>query len=123
MSEKLDLVIWNRAFSLKVLFDCFDDEEVLDSQRTALKYFKEADISASLDQVKQFCLEQNGKEIGTTIDNIFKYVVPYSVYIPRKQKESTAALLCHYRFDIENDLALIFENGNLVKICNPDYIL
>ena len=94
MNEKL--VIWDRAFELKVLFDCFDDEEILTSQKAALKSFAGADLSGSLDQVKQYCLEQNGKEIGATVNNIFKYVVPYSIYIPRKQEQSTATLLCHY---------------------------
>ena len=123
MSKKIALNLWNRDFQLKVVYDCLDGEEILDEQVAALEAFVDADTSKSLDQIKKYCLKENGKQIGDRIDNIFKYVIPHTIFVPRKQKKSTVAILCNYKFDLEHGLALVFEGKKLAEICNPDAIL
>jgi hypothetical protein len=123
MSKKVALNLWDRDFQLKVVFDCFGGEDILEEQVTALEEFLRTDTSKSLDQIKTHCLKKNGKEIGDNIDNIFKYVIPRSLYIPRKQKKPTVAILCDYKFDMEHGIAIVFEGKTISTICNPDVIL
>jgi hypothetical protein len=123
MSKKIALNLWNRDFQLKVVYDCFAGEEILDEQVAALETFADADTSKSLDQVKKYCLKENGNQIGDRVDNIFKYVIPHTIYVPRKQKKPTVAILCNYKFDLEHGIAIVFEGAKIAEICNPDVIL
>lgn len=123
MSKKATLNLWGRDFQLKVVYDCLDGEDILKEQVTALEEFLSADTSKSIDLVIKYCLSENGKEIGGNIDNIFKYVIPRSLYVPRKQKKPTVAILCDYKFDIEHGIAMVFEGRLISAICNPDIIL
>ena len=75
MTKKIS--IWGREFDLKVVFDCFDDEEILPIQEQALKSFLKADaaIEDSKKQVESYILNDDYAELETdSIDNIFKYV-------------------------------------------------
>jgi hypothetical protein len=73
--------------------------------------------------MKAHCLKENGAEIGDKIDNIFKYVIPRSLYIPRKQEKQTVAMLCDYKFDMEHGIAVVFENGQFKKVGSQDIVL
>ena len=122
--NNIKLEIWNRCFNLKVIFDCLDDEKILDNQKAALDNFLNTDITDSLDKVKTYCLKHNANDIETdTIENIFKYVIPKSVYVPRDAKKRVIAIMCEYRFDMEHGLAVVFENEKVKTICLQDYIL
>jgi len=122
--SNIKLEIWGRRFNLKVDFDCLDDEKILDNQNAALDNFMYADINASLDKVKTYCLKHNANDIGTdTIENIFKYVMPRSIYVPRDSKKRVIAIMCEYRFDMEHGLAVVFENEKVKSICSQDFIL
>ena len=123
MSKKVAVNMWGRDFQLKVVYDCFDGEDVLKEQTSALEEFLNADTSKSLESIKKHCLKEHGKEIGGNIENIFKYVIPHTVYVPRNQKKPTVAILCNYKFDLEHGIALVFENKKIATICNPDEIL
>ena len=120
------LTIWGREFDLKVVFDCFDDEEILPIQEQALKSFLKADaaIEDSKKQVESYILNDDYAELETdSIDNIFKFVIPTDIYIPRTPETRTAALLCDYRFDEEHGIAIVFENERFKEIGTQDIVL
>ena len=124
MTKKIS--IWGREFDLKVVFDCFDDEEVLPIQEQALKSFLKANaaIEDSKKQVENYILNDDYAELETdSIDNIFKFVIPTDIYIPRTPETRTAALLCNYRFDEEHGIAIVFENERFKEIGTQDIVL
>ena len=48
--------------------------------------------------------------------------MPKSIYVPRAEKK-IVAIICNYKFDIENGIAIVFENGTLKKIGPQEIIL
>ncbi len=122
--NNIKLEIWGRRFDLKVTMDCLGDEKVLENQELALDNFLNTDTIASLSKVKAYCLKHNANDIGTeTIENIFKYVMPKSIFVPRDTKKRVVAIMCEYRFDMEHGLAVVFENEKIKTICLQDDIL
>ena len=119
------LLIWNREFDLRVVFDSYD-EEVLPIQKQALEAFLKAEntIQESKKQLEKYILNDEYAEIeGNSIDNIFKYVIPTDIYIPRTPETRTVALLCDYRFDEEHGIAIVFENEQFKEIGEQDIVL
>lgn len=124
MTEKL--TIWGREFELRVTFDCFDNEEVLPIQEQALEAFLKADaaIEDSKKQVENYILNDDFAELESdSVDNIFKYVNPTDIYLPRTPEIRTAVLLCDYRFDEEHGIAIVFENEKFKEIDTQDIVL
>lgn len=119
------LLIWNREFDLRVVFDSYD-EEVLPIQEQALEAFLKSEntIQESKQQLEKYILNDEYAEIeGNSIDNIFKYVIPTDIYIPRTPETRTVALLCDYRFDEEHGIAIVFENEQFKEIGEQDIVL
>ena len=120
------MTIWGRQYDLPVVFDCFDNEEVLPIQEQALKEFLKAEntIQESKNQLEKYILNDEYAKIeGDSIDNIFKYVIPTDIYIPRTSEIRTVALLCDYRFDEEHGIAIVFENEQFKEIGEQDIVL
>ena len=122
--SKEKFLIWGRAFELNVQYDCYEDEDILPAQKVAFAFFKgEADHILNSDQeIKKYCFENNGAEIGEVIDNIFKYVIPVSIFVKRDEKKHVVAVMCNYKFDIEHGIALLFVNEKLVQIGSQDIV-
>mgnify|MGYP004444514825 FL=1 len=80
--RKTKMKIWGREFKLEVIYDVYKGESVLPEQRQALEKFVESDeaVKASLDAVKKHCLKDDNMQDVNTIDNIFKYVIPTSIF-------------------------------------------
>ena len=114
--------IWGRDFNLRVFFDAYEGEEILDIQNEALDDFVDAadKLFASYKELERYCIRRDGDLIGDSIENIFKYVKPESVYVKRNNKAHVVALLCNYRFDEEHGIALIYENEELKHIGTQD---
>ena len=124
--NKAKLMLWGREFNLDITYDCYNDEKVLESQKQAVQKFSEMldAIESSLDSVKSYCLSNNKEEIGAdTIDNIFKYVAPKYLFVPRDEKKQVVAIMCNYKFDSESGIAIVFENGKLKEIGKQEIIL
>jgi len=123
--SKVKLSIWGRSFELGVIYDKCSGEEVLDSQRDAVEAFMEkcpADQAKS--KVEAYVMKHAGdKFTQTNVDNIFKYVMPKTIYAPRDSKIGDVALLCNYKFDMEHGLAIIFSKGKLKAIDSQDAVL
>lgn len=64
-----------------------------------------------------------GTSKGVSINNIFKYVAPKYLYVARNNEKHVVAIMCNYKFDPENGIAVIFENEKFSKIGMQDIIL
>lgn len=56
------------------------------------------------------------------IDNIFKYIMPKSIFVPRTEQKEVA-IICNYKYDMEHGIAIVFENERLKEIGMQDIIL
>lgn len=123
--SKEKIVIWGRELELEVKYDCYTGEDILESQKVALSAFLESDnsIDTSVVKVKKYCLEQNREEIGEEITNIFKYVAPKYLYIARNTDKNVVAIMCNYKFDPENGIAVVFENEKYKMTGKQDIVL
>lgn len=122
--SKSVLKIWGREFELNVVFECYPGEEVLESQRTALEQFCSTDaIDEALDYAKTYVKNTATSLVDSTVDNIFKYVMPKSIYVPHDKNAAKIAIMCNYRFDAEHGIAVVFENGKFKEIGTQDIIL
>lgn len=123
----MNLEIWGRSFELDVVYDAYCGEEVSQEQRDALdKFLSVADELFAVAEVKakEYCLDMNGDEIGEeAISNIFKYVVPKAVYVSRTDGARVVAILCHYKFNMDDGVAIVFENEEFSEIGTEDIIL
>lgn len=126
LMSKEKITVWGREFDMEVKFDCYSGEEVLEIQKDAVAAFLKSQdaIEASLNQVKQYCLKNNKAEIGNdSIENIFKYVAPRYLYVARNKEKHIVAIMCNYKFDTENGIAVVFENEKFSKVGMQDIIL
>lgn len=117
--------VWGRDFNLKVRYDCLDDEKVLPSQEAAINSLLASweVVDGALDSVKEYCTKDSDGELKAAgIKNIFKYVIPHSLFAVRKPA-GVVALMCDYRLDLEHGLAIVFKNGELWKLGPQDIVL
>lgn len=123
--SKVKINIWNREFDLPVSFSCYPGEEILLEQKKALAAFcdEEFPTEGSLKDITKYVEKTAANKLnGMEIDNIFKFVMPKSLYIPRT-KENVVAIICNYKFDMENGIAVVFKDNKLNKIGTQDIIL
>lgn len=125
LMSKLNMEIWGREFDIRIVYDCYEGETILPSQIAAMEEFVSArdSIDASLEEVKNYCIKHNPDDIHDNISNIFKYVIPKYLYIPRVENKRIVAIMCNYRFDQDNGIAVVFENTKLCDIGVQDIIL
>lgn len=125
--NKFNCKIWNRDFSLDVVFDVYKGETVTDKQNEAFECFQKnaGALLSDATEISKYCLKKNKDDIpGAAIENIFKYVIPQKLYVCRsKSDKREVALLCAYKFDPEHGIAIVFENEKLVKIGQQDIVL
>ena len=119
-----NIVIWGREFDIIIDFDLYPNEIVSDEQRERLSRFKsDAALLSDLTHISEYCLKNNRNEIGSGIDNIFKYVIPTTILIPKDNNIKQIILLLDYKFDIEHGLAAIYENNQFITIVPQDDVL
>lgn len=116
--------IWGREFELNVIFECYPDEEVLSSQRAAVEQVCiPGVIDTALEYVKNYIKNTAVSQVELPINNIFKYVMPKSIFVPHSKKSSQIAIMCNYKFDAEHGIAIVFEDGKYKEIGTQDIIL
>lgn len=123
--NKINMNIWGREFELPVMIKQFKGKEITDTQKDAIDEFESCEkiVNSVKTDVEHYVLENGLRETGVNeVDNIFKYVIPKSVLVP-KTKERVVAIMCNYKFDMEHGIAIIFENENLKNIGPQDLIL
>ena len=116
--NKITMTIWGRQFVLDVIYDCYEGEEITKLQQEAYDEFisNNSIVDTVLDCVKNYCLEDENMKDSDSIQNIFKYVIPKSIFVERDEENKVIVLLCDYRFDNEHGIAIVFENGAFKEI-------
>ena len=118
--------IWGRDFNLEIMFGNDDESNSKPVQREAWQAFLNCPqlIEESKVRVIDYCLKHYASEFSTSkIDNIFKYVIPESIYIKNTRDNShVVALVCAYKFDEDNGLAVIFKNETFDKVGTQNII-
>lgn len=118
--------IWGRELDIKVIYDCYDNEEVIANQIKAYEEFAKISqiiLEEVYKQLKAYCKENYKEQIEEEFDNIFKYIMPKTLYIKRSVEDRIVALLCNFKFDTEHGLAVVIKNEEVVNIGNQDIIL
>ena len=123
--SKRKINIWNRDFELDVVYECYSGEEVLESQKEAFAMLvdNKKEVSESLEEVRQYVRKTAGGQLSDDIENIFKYVMPKSIFVPHAKKHYIAAIMCNYKFDMEHGVAVVFENGKLQAVGAQEIVL
>ena len=126
--SKIKMDVWGRTLYLDIVYDIYQGESILESQVNAYNCFMaKADRLFGLaeDEVKKYCLSINKEDIQESeITNIFKYVKPKAIYVARNTgKDRTVALLCAYKFNPDDGIAIVFMNEQLKKIGTENIIL
>ena len=123
----IDYNFLNREISLKINFDVFDNEEISLLQKKAYYQFmdniKEIFVK-SYSALKDYCNKNYNIELDDT--NFYKYIVPKQIYIKRESKDKDYckfAILCSFKEDIENGLAIVWANNEIEEIGMQDIIL
>ena len=120
------LNIWSRDFNLEIYFDCYAGETVSIEQKETLDLFLKNPqlISDAKEKVISYCLKHNAAEIGDTIENIFKYVIPQYIYVQKSpDKAHVIGLMCAYRFNPDDGLAVVFRNESFYEVGSQDIII
>ena len=126
--SKIKMDVWGRTLDLDIVYDIYQGESILESQVNAYNCFMaKADRLFGLaeDEVKKYCLSINKEDIQESeITNIFKYVKPKAIYVARNTgKDRTVALLCAYKFNPDDGIAIVFMNEQLQKIGTENIII
>ncbi len=124
--NKINISIWGRDFELGLEYDCYSNEGILPTQEKAVEMIiaNKKCIEDSLTAVKNYCMKNNNGELKEkVINNIFKYVIPKYLYVKRDDNKRVVAIMCNYKFDMENGIAIVFENEGFVTIGKQDIIL
>ena len=123
--NKINIKIWGRDFELPLSIKTFDAKQPTDIQHQAIESFMQSQkaIDGSQENVEKYILENSvdGNNINK-VDNIFKYVMPKCIYVP-KDKNRVIAILCYYKFDMEHGLSVVFENEKFKSVGSEDEIL
>lgn len=122
---KYTMNIWGRKFELPVMIKQYDGEEIIEIQKEAVEKFQHCEevLNASKQSVEQYILENGLRDFNIyEVDNIFKYVMPKSFYVPNAEKR-VVVLFCDFKYDLENGVALVFEDEKLKKIGPEDLAL
>lgn len=124
--SKCKMSIWERKFELPLMYECYAGEEVLESQKEAFAMLEDnaKEVEGSLKQVKKYVKKTGAAQLaGDEIGNIFKYVMPKSIFVPHSKKRRTVAIMCNYKYDMEHGIAVVFENGQFKKVGPQDIVL
>lgn len=124
--KELKTVIWDREFTLPIVYDCYKGEVVTEEQVAAVRNFVNNPqwVVKSKGMVESFCHDDlindpnNQKK-----NNIFSYVVPESIFVKRDDSNPRVAIMCKYRYDMEHGLAVVFSHDGNIKVGLQDIIL
>lgn len=123
--NKTNIKIWGRDFELPITIKTFSSGKPTEMQMKALENF--LSLSSIIDESKKYvenyiCDNPMSKIDWEEIDNIFKYIMPKCIYVP-KDKNRIVAILCYYKFDMEHNLSIVFENEKFKSVGSEDDVL
>lgn len=128
LENEREYKIWGRDCKVTLVFDCYEGEKIDLLQEETIEDFEanlELYTQSGLEEIKKYILENYKNEIEEdTIPNIFRYVVPKTIYVSKEpSKKKVIGILCHFRFDDENGLAIKYINGQVAEIGGEQIIL
>ena len=128
LMNKIKMDIWERVLDIDIVYDTYQGERVLDAQVDAFNIFMTESkrlFGLAEGEVKKYCLSINKEDIQeSVITNIFKYVKPKAIYVKRNTgKDRIVALLCAYKFNPDDGIAIVFKNEKLLNIGTENDIL
>jgi hypothetical protein len=120
--------IWGRNCKVSLVFDCYAGEEIDTVQEDAIADFEanlEQYTRCGLEAIKNYIVENYKNNIDDVrLPNIFKYVVPKTIYVSKDpSKKKVVGILCRFRFDEEEGLAVKFVDGQVVEVGGEQIIL
>lgn len=121
----LTLKIWERDFTLPIVYDCLSDGVILEEQQDAInKFIGHLEwIDKAKNIVEEYCrkyvLED---EENTKKDNVFSYIKPEAIYV-KYEAIPHVALMCKYRYDVEHGLAIVFSNKGEITVGSEDIVI
>lgn len=120
----VNIVLWGREFHLPVSYSWYPGEQVTDSQKKSVQDFCAGNNAGEmLEQLKKYVADKSDGQVEVAeIDNIFRYVMPKCLYVPRTD-DLQVAVLCNYKFDMEHGIAIVFKNGRFAEIGAQDIVL
>ena len=125
MIDSIELVIWDRNFSLPIEYNCYEGEVITTEQNDALMNFiSHKDwIENAKRVVEVYCKEDVITDEGNLKkDNIFSYVKPECIFV-KHEENPRIALMCKYRYDLEHGLAVVFSSDGKITVGQQDIIL
>ncbi|MDD8048378.1 MAG: hypothetical protein PHH04_02125 [Thomasclavelia sp.] len=123
MINKCKLVIDKREFELSVYYETYEDNKVLDEQVQLVNKFVDIKLGKEIvDKLSEYIISDDYNDL-TSVDNVYKYIMPQYLYVPRDTKKDVIAIMCDYKFEVEHGLAIVFEKGKLKEIGTQDIIL
>lgn len=122
--SKVNVRIWDREFELGVSYQNFPGEEITENQKRTLAAVPSVDYDAAKNSVEGYIRKYFADELGDdSLDNIFRFVMPKSVLIPRTEGVRVFAIMCNFKLDMEHGIAVIFENETFKTAGPQDLIL
>ena len=117
--NKIKIRIWDRDFELNVVYQNYPGEEVTENQRKTLDSVFLTDFGPGKAGVEAYIRKYFSSELGEdTLENIFRFVMPKSILIPRTDDKQTFAVLCNFKLDMEHGIAVLYED-NTYKTTGP----
>ena len=122
--NKVNVEIWGREFELGVSFQNYPGEDITENQQKTLAAVPAANYDAAKTGVEGYIRKFFADELGEdNLDNIFRFVMPKSVLIPRTEDSNSFAIMCNFKLDMEHGIAVIFEDGKYITAGPQDLIL
>ena len=72
--------------------------------------------------IQNYCKNQLGNA-NTQDEDIFRYILPKTIYVVRSPANRVIALLCDSKFDIEHGIAVIYKNEQFSRIAVQDELI
>ncbi len=121
--NKEKITLWGRDFDLDVLYQNYPDEMVDENQEKTLTHISLADFAKARNGVESYILKNYSFELdGNSLDNIFRFVMPKRILIPKSNGKEVFAIMCDFKLDMEHGIAVVFENSEF-KVAGPQDII
>lgn len=126
MIEKTEIMFLGKEYDLKVIYDCYEDEEVTAEQIETVELFikyKKTIADKAIPALRKYCMEYMDN-IGEIYDDtkLAQYVIPKELYVRRSDDEYIFSVMCDFSSDPENGIALVYDGSNFAK-CGPQDII
>lgn len=122
--NKVNVQIWGRDFELGISYQNYPGEDITENQLKTLTEVPAVNYDAAKAGVEGYIRKFFASELrDDNLDNIFRFVMPKSVLIPRTETSGTFAIMCNFKLDMEHGIAVIYEDGEYKTAGPQDLIL